>query len=51
MTRVTGRIHQGTYLGDMIEYQIDTELAGALVVRRQNVRAAAGPGPSARARR
>ncbi len=42
MTRVMGRIRQGTYLGDMIEYQIDTELAGPLVVRRQNVRAAAG---------
>ena len=28
MTRVTGQIKQGTYLGDMIEYQIDTELAG-----------------------
>ena len=45
MTRVTGQIKQGTYLGDMIEYQIDTELAGSLVVRRQNVRAAAGPRP------
>ena len=43
MTRVTGQISQGTYLGDMIEYQIDTELAGTLVVRRQNVRAVAGP--------
>jgi spermidine/putrescine transport system ATP-binding protein len=47
-TRVTGQIRQGTYLGDMIEYQIDTELAGSLVVRRQNVRAAGprafGPG-------
>ena len=43
MTRVTGQIKQGTYLGDMIEYQIDTELAGSLVVRRQNVRAVAGP--------
>ncbi len=39
----TGQVRQGTYLGDMIEYQIDTELAGALVVRRQNVRATAGP--------
>jgi spermidine/putrescine transport system ATP-binding protein len=45
MTRVKGQIKQGTYLGDMIEYQIDTELAGSLVVRRQNVRGAAGPRP------
>ena len=49
MTRVTGQVRQGTYLGDMVEYQIDTDLAGLLVVRRQNVRAgthgrAFGPG-------
>ena len=36
----------------MIEYQIDTELAGALVVRRQNIRAGSrGLGHSARASR
>ena len=42
MTRVAGQVRQGTYLGDTIEYLIDTELAGSLVVRRQNVRASAG---------
>ena len=35
-TTVAGRIHQGTYLGDQTEYRIDTDLAGELVVRRQN---------------
>ncbi len=49
MTRVAGQVRQGTYLGDMVEYQIETELAGLLVVRRQNTRAgthgrAFGPG-------
>ena len=51
MTRVTGQIRQGTYLGDMIEYQIDTELAGSLVVRRQKSAPPPDPGHSARARR
>jgi spermidine/putrescine transport system ATP-binding protein len=49
ITRVAGQVRQGTYLGDTIEYQVDTELAGLLVVRRQNVRTVAsaralGPG-------
>jgi ABC-type Fe3+/spermidine/putrescine transport system ATPase subunit len=38
---VPGRIHQGTYLGDQTEYRVTTELAGELIVRRQN---AAGVG-------
>jgi spermidine/putrescine transport system ATP-binding protein len=41
-TRVAGRVKQGTYLGDTIEYLIDTDLVGPLVVRRQNVREGAG---------
>jgi spermidine/putrescine transport system ATP-binding protein len=40
-TELPGRIHQGTYLGDHTEYRIETELAGELIVRRQN---AAGMG-------
>jgi ABC-type Fe3+/spermidine/putrescine transport system ATPase subunit len=35
-TRVTGRINQGTYLGDQTEYRVQTDQAGELVVRRQN---------------
>ncbi|TAK01716.1 MAG: ABC transporter ATP-binding protein [Chloroflexota bacterium] len=38
---VPGRIHQGTYLGDQTEYRVSTDLAGELIVRRQN---AAGVG-------
>jgi spermidine/putrescine transport system ATP-binding protein len=46
---VTGRVRQGTYLGDQTEYRIDTERAGELVVRRQNATGATssmglGPG-------
>ncbi|HSO30535.1 MAG TPA: ABC transporter ATP-binding protein [Candidatus Sulfomarinibacteraceae bacterium] len=32
-TRVPGRIHQGTYLGDQTEYRVETDL-GQLVARR-----------------
>jgi spermidine/putrescine transport system ATP-binding protein len=45
---VQGRIHQGTYLGDQTEFRVQTELAGELVVRRQNAtgaRASLGLGP------
>ena len=35
-TSVTGRIHQGTYLGDQTEFRVQTDVAGELVVRRQN---------------
>jgi len=45
---VEGRIHQGTYLGDQTEFRVQTELAGELVVRRQNAtgaRASLGLGP------
>ena len=35
-TSVPGRIHQGTYLGDQTEFRVQTDLAGELVVRRQN---------------
>jgi len=46
---VTGRVRQGTYLGDQTEYRIDTERAGELIVRRQNAAGATsglglGPG-------
>jgi spermidine/putrescine transport system ATP-binding protein len=34
---VQGRVHQGTYLGDQTEFRVQTELAGELIVRRQNV--------------
>ncbi|MCI0582147.1 MAG: ABC transporter ATP-binding protein [Chloroflexi bacterium] len=33
---IPGRIHQGTYLGDQTEYRVTTDLAGELIVRRQN---------------
>ena len=45
---VTGRIHQGTYLGDQTEFRVLTEGAGELVVRRQNamgVESSRGLGP------
>ncbi|HET9457691.1 MAG TPA: ABC transporter ATP-binding protein [Candidatus Limnocylindrales bacterium] len=50
-TEVTGRIHQGTYLGDQTEYRITTDRAGELVARRQNALGAGtaqglGPGDS-----
>jgi spermidine/putrescine transport system ATP-binding protein len=35
-TAVSGRIHQGTYLGDHTEFRVATEGAGELIVRRQN---------------
>jgi spermidine/putrescine transport system ATP-binding protein len=35
-TRLAGRIHQGTYLGEQTEYRVQTEQAGELIVRRQN---------------
>jgi spermidine/putrescine transport system ATP-binding protein len=35
-TRIAGRVHQGTYLGEQTEYRIRTDQAGELVVRRQN---------------
>jgi spermidine/putrescine transport system ATP-binding protein len=40
---VTGRIHQGTYLGDQTEFRVSTDQAGELIVRRQN---ATGAGAS-----
>ena len=48
-TEVTGRVHQGTYLGDQTEYRITTDRAGELVARRQNALGASiaqglGPG-------
>jgi len=45
---VPGRIHQGTYLGDQTEFRVHTDLAGELVVRRQNAtgaQASQGLGP------
>ena len=45
---IAGRIHQGTYLGDQTEFRVQTELAGELVVRRQNAtgaQASQGLGP------
>jgi len=45
---VPGRIHQGTYLGDQTEFRVQTDLAGELVVRRQNAtgaQASLGIGP------
>jgi len=45
---IRGRIHQGTYLGDQTEFRVQTDLAGELVVRRQNAtgaQASLGLGP------
>jgi spermidine/putrescine transport system ATP-binding protein len=45
---VPGRIQQGTYLGDQTEFRVETDLAGELIVRRQNatgVSAGQGLGP------
>jgi spermidine/putrescine transport system ATP-binding protein len=47
-TSVTGRIHQGTYLGDQTEYRITTGHAGEMIARRQNtsgVGSVSGVGP------
>lgn len=41
-TRVAGRINQGTYLGDQTEFRVQTDVAGELVVRRQNEAARGG---------
>jgi spermidine/putrescine transport system ATP-binding protein len=54
-TTLDGRVNQGTYLGDQTEYRIQTDTAGELVVRRQNVAGAAsgaglGPGDPVRVR-
>ncbi|HET7472537.1 MAG TPA: ABC transporter ATP-binding protein [Candidatus Limnocylindrales bacterium] len=35
-TAVSGRIRQGTYLGDQTEYRVQTDQAGELIVRLQN---------------
>jgi len=48
-TAVSGRIHQGTYLGDQTEYRVQTDQAGELIVRLQNTMGASigqslGPG-------
>jgi spermidine/putrescine transport system ATP-binding protein len=48
-TSVSGRIHQGTYLGDQTEYRVQTDQAGELIVRLQNTMGASigqslGPG-------
>jgi spermidine/putrescine transport system ATP-binding protein len=44
-TGISGRVRQGTYLGDQTEYRVETDQAGELVVRRQNATgAASGPG-------
>ena len=48
-TSRSGRVHQGTYLGDQTEYRVQTEQAGELIVRRQNAAGATasqgfGPG-------
>jgi spermidine/putrescine transport system ATP-binding protein len=45
---IRGRIHQGTYLGDQTEFRVQTDLAGELIVRRQNAtgaQASLGLGP------
>jgi spermidine/putrescine transport system ATP-binding protein len=45
---VPGRIDQGTYLGDQTEFRVKTDLAGELIVRRQNAtgaQASLGLGP------
>ncbi len=50
LTRVAGRIQQGTYLGDTTEYVVKTDAAGDLIVRRQNT-SRTGRGPGLRAGR
>lgn len=44
---ITGRVRQGTYLGDQTEYRVTTEQAGELIVRHQNA-SGAGGAPGAR---
>ena len=41
-TEITGRVRQGTYLGDQTEYRIETEQAGEVIARRQNSAGAEG---------
>jgi len=44
---VSGRIHQGTYLGDQTEFRIRTDQVGELIARHQNASGAStglGPG-------
>jgi ABC-type Fe3+/spermidine/putrescine transport system ATPase subunit len=48
-SRIDGRVHQGTYLGEQTEFRITTDVAGEIVTRRQNASGAAdtagiGPG-------
>ncbi len=46
--QVTGRIDQGTYLGDQTEYRIHTDSVGELIARHQNstgIESALGAGP------
>jgi spermidine/putrescine transport system ATP-binding protein len=48
VVQIAGRIRQGTYLGDQTEYRVQTDQAGELIVRHQNVsgaRGAHGVGP------
>jgi spermidine/putrescine transport system ATP-binding protein len=45
---ISGRIHQGTYLGDQTEFRVQTDQAGEVIVRRQNAtgaQASLGLGP------
>ncbi len=42
VNQVSGRIQQGTYLGDQTEYRVLTEEAGDLIVRHQNAAGAGG---------
>ena len=47
-TSIEGRIRQGTYLGEQTEFRITTDIAGEMVVRRQNATgatSATGVGP------
>ena len=41
-TQISGRVQQGTYLGDQTEYRITTAEAGELIVRHQNAAGASG---------
>ena len=42
VTRINGRVQQGTYLGDQTEYRVMTQEAGELIVRHQNAAGAGG---------